>query len=233
MINILKSNQRGRSKIDWLDSFHSFSFSDYFDRNRMHFGPLRVLNEDFVDPASGFPTHPHKNMEIVTYVLHGALEHRDSTGTHSVINAGDLQKMTAGKGVYHSEFNPSKVEDVHLFQIWIIPDQADLTPSYEQITLDKDERKNKLQLVASNNKSEGKIFISQDVNLYLADLKKGTEIKFKIEKERGVFLQAISGGLTLGNITLSQGDALEATEENELVIISNTDAELMLFDVKL
>ena len=233
MINILKSNQRGRSKIDWLDSFHSFSFSDYFDRNRMHFGPLRVLNEDFVDPASGFPTHPHKNMEIVTYVLHGALEHRDSTGTHSVINAGDLQKMTAGKGVYHSEFNPSKVEDVHLFQIWIIPDQADLTPSYEQITLDKDERKNKLQLVASNNKSEGKIFISQDVNLYLADLKKGTEIKFKIEKERGVFLQAISGGLTLGNITLSQGDALEVTEENELVIISNTDAELMLFDVKL
>lgn len=233
MINILKSNQRGRSKIDWLDSFHSFSFSDYFDRNRMHFGPLRVLNEDFVDPASGFPTHPHKNMEIVTYVLHGALEHRDSTGTHAVINAGDLQKMTAGKGVYHSEFNPSKVEDVHLFQIWIMPDQADLTPSYEQITLDKDERKNKLQLVASNNKSEGKIFISQDVNLYLADLEKGTEIKFKIEKERGVFLQAISGGLTLGNITLSQGDALEVTEENELVIISNTDAELMLFDVKL
>lgn len=233
MINILKSNQRGRSKIDWLDSFHSFSFSDYFDRNRMHFGPLRVLNEDFVDPASGFPTHPHKNMEIVTYILHGALEHRDSTGTHAVINAGDLQKMTAGKGVYHSEFNPSKVEDVHLFQIWIMPDQADLTPSYEQITLDKDERKNKLQLVASNNKSEGKIFISQDVNLYLADLEKGTEIKFKIEKERGVFLQAISGGLTLGNITLSQGDALEVTEENELVIISNTDAELMLFDVKL
>jgi len=233
MINILKSNQRGRSKIDWLDSFHSFSFSDYFDRSRMHFGPLRVLNEDFIDPASGFPTHPHKNMEIVTYVLQGALEHRDSTGTHSIINAGDLQKMTAGKGVYHSEFNPSKVEDVHLFQIWIMPDQHDLTPSYEQITLDKNGRKNKLQLVASNTRSEGKIFISQDVSFYLADLEKGTEIKLKIEKGRGVFLQTISGELTVGNITLSKGDALEVTEESELVIISNTDAELMLFDVKL
>ena len=199
----------------------------------MHFGPLRVLNEDFVDPASGFPTHPHKNMEIVTYVLQGALEHRDSTGTHSVIKAGDLQKMTAGKGVYHSEFNPSQVEDVHLFQIWIMPDQNDLTPSYEQITLDKNERKNKLQLVASNNKIAQKIFISQDVNLFLADLEKGTEIKFKIEEGRGIYLQAISGELTVGNITLSKGDALEVTEESELVIISNTDAELMLFDVKL
>ena len=233
MIKIIKSNQRGRSKIDWLNSFHSFSFSDYFDRERMHFGPLRVLNEDYVEPAAGFPTHPHKNMEIITYVLQGALEHRDSTGTHSVINAGDLQKMTAGKGVYHSEFNPSKVEDVHLFQIWIMPDQHDLTPSYEQITLDKKERNNELQLVASNTRSDGKIFISQDVNLYLADLEKGKEIKLKIKKGRGIFLQTISGELTVGNITLSKGDALEVTEESELVIISNTDAELMLFDVKL
>ncbi len=233
MIKIIKSNQRGRTKIDWLDSFHSFSFSDYFDRNRMHFGSLRVLNEDFIDPASGFPMHPHKNMEIITYVLQGALEHRDSTGTHSVIRAGDLQKMTAGKGVYHSEFNPSQVEDVHLFQIWIMPDQNDLTPSYEQITLDKNERKNKLQLVASNNKSEGKIFISQDVNLYLADLENETEIKVKIEKGRGIFLQTISGELTVGNITLTKGDALEVTEENELVILSNTGAVLMLFDEKI
>lgn len=199
----------------------------------MHFGSLRVLNEDFIDPASGFPMHPHKNMEIITYVLQGALEHRDSTGTHSVIRAGDLQKMTAGKGVYHSEFNPSQVEDVHLFQIWIMPDQNDLTPSYEQITLDKNERKNKLQLVASNNKSEGKIFISQDVNLYLADLENETEIKVKIEKGRGIFLQTISGELTVGNITLTKGDALEVTEENELVILSNTGAVLMLFDEKI
>ncbi len=233
MINILKSNQRGRTKIAWLDSFHSFSFSEYFDRNRMHFGPLRVLNEDFVVPASGFPMHPHKNMEIVTYVLQGALEHRDSTGTHSIIQAGDLQKMTAGKGVYHSEFNPSKVEDVHLFQIWIMPDQNDLTPSYEQITLDKGERKNKLQLVASNNKSEQRIFISQDVNLYLADLEKGKEIKIKIEKGRGIFLQTVSGELAVGNITLSNGDALEVTEESEVAITSITNAELMLFDVKI
>ncbi|MDP3684386.1 MAG: pirin family protein, partial [Ignavibacteria bacterium] len=131
------------------------------------------------------------------------------------------------------EFNPSNVEEVHLFQIWIMPDQAELTPSYEKVTLEKDGRKNKLQLVASNTRSEGKIFISQDVSFYLADLEKGTEIKLKIEKGRGVFLQTISGELTVGNITLSKGDALEVTEESELVIISNTDAELMLFDIKI
>ncbi len=233
MINIVKSNQRGRTKIDWLNSFHSFSFSEYFDRERMQFGPLRVLNEDFVLPAAGFPTHPHKNMEIITYVLHGALEHRDSTGTHSVINAGDLQKMTAGKGVYHSEFNPSKVEDVHLFQIWIMPDKLDLTPSYEQITLSKDERKNKLQLVASNKKSEGKIFISQDVNLYLADLEKGTEKKLQIENGRGVFLQTISGELSIGEFQLSQGDAVEVSGETEIIFSAKSDTELMLFDVKI
>lgn len=233
MINIIKSNQRGQTKIDWLNSFHSFSFSEYFDRERMHFGPLRVLNEDFVEPASGFPTHPHNNMEIITYVLHGALEHRDSTGTNSVINAGDLQKMTAGKGVYHSEFNPSKVEDVHLFQIWIMPDQLDLTPSYEQITLSKDKRKNKLQLVAYNKKSEGRIFISQDVNLYLADLEKGTEIKYQIQNERGVFLQTISGELSVGEFQLSQGDAVEVSGETEVIFSAKSDTELMLFDVKI
>lgn len=233
MINIIKSNQRGQTKIDWLNSFHSFSFSEYFDRERMHFGPLRVLNEDFVEPASGFPTHPHNNMEIITYVLRGALEHRDSTGTNSVINAGDLQKMTAGKGVYHSEFNPSKVEDVHLFQIWIMPDQLDLTPSYEQITLSKDKRKNKLQLVASNKKSEGRIFISQDVNLYLADLEKGTEIKYQIQNERGVFLQTISGELSVGEFQLSQGDAVEVSGETEVIFSAKSDTELMLFDVKI
>jgi len=233
MINIIKSNQRGQTKIDWLNSFHSFSFSEYFDRERMHFGPLRVLNEDFVEAASGFPTHPHNNMEIITYVLRGALEHRDSTGTNSVINAGDLQKMTAGKGVYHSEFNPSKVEDVHLFQIWIMPDRLDLTPSYEQITLSKDKRKNKLQLVASNKKSEGRIFISQDVNLYLADLEKGTEIKYQIQNERGVFLQTISGELSVGEFQLSQGDAVEVSGETEVVFSAKSDIELMLFDVKI
>lgn len=233
MINIIKSNQRGQTKIDWLNSFHSFSFSEYFDRERMHFGPLRVLNEDFIEPASGFPTHPHNNMEIITYVLRGALEHRDSTGTNSVINAGDLQKMTAGKGVYHSEFNPSKVEDVHLFQIWIMPDRLDLTPSYEQITLSKDKRKNKLQLVASNKKSEGRIFISQDVNLYLADLEKGTEIKYQIQNERGVFLQTISGELSVGEFQLSQGDAVEVSGETEVIFSAKSDTELMLFDVKI
>ncbi|MFA6597613.1 MAG: pirin family protein [Ignavibacteriaceae bacterium] len=233
MINLITSNQRGRTKIGWLNSFHSFSFSEYYDEERMHFGPLRVINEDYVEPAAGFPTHPHKDMEIITYVLSGALEHRDSTGTHSVINAGDLQKMTAGKGVYHSEFNPSKVEDVHLFQIWIMPDKHDLLPSYEQITLSKKERQNKLQLVASNKKSEGKIFISQDVNLYLADLQKGTEIKFHLEKGRGIYLHTISGELAVGELLLSQGDAVEISVEEEVTFSAKSDTGVMLFDVKI
>jgi len=233
MINFIKSNKRGRTKIDWLNSYHSFSFSEYYDKERMHFGPLRVLNEDFIEPASGFPTHPHKNMEIVTYVLSGALEHRDSTGTHSIINSGDLQKMTAGKGVFHSEFNPSNVEEVHLFQIWIMPDQVDLTPSYEQTTLIKDERKNKLQLVASNKKIDGIIFISQDVNLYLADLEAGKNIKLQIDQGRGIFLQTISGELSIGTIQLSHSDATEISGENEVIISAQSNTELMLFDVKL
>ena len=233
MIKIIKSNQRGRTKIDWLNSFHSFSFSEYYDSERMHFGQLRVLNEDFVEPSSGFPTHPHKNMEIITYVLSGALEHRDSTGTHSVINAGDLQKMTAGSGVFHSEFNPSNVEEVHLFQIWILPNQNDLTPSYEQISLVKDERKNKLQLVASNTKIEQKIFISQNVNLYLADLEKGKELIFQLESGRGVFLQTISGELLINGFQLTRGDAAEITGESELRFSATDETELMLFDVKI
>jgi len=233
MINIIKSNSRGRTKIDWLNSYHSFSFSDYFDRTRMHFGPLRVLNEDFINADSGFPTHPHKNMEIITYVLQGALEHRDSTGTHSVINAGDLQKMTAGKGVFHSEFNPSKIEEVHLFQIWIMPDESDLTPSYEQITFSKEERKNKFQLVASNKKNSETIFISQDVILYLADMEKGKELNYQLESGRGIFLQAISGDVAINGIPLSQGDAAEITGENLLTFSAGSNSELMLFDVKI
>jgi len=233
MINIIKSHQRGTATIGWLTSFHSFSFADYFDRNRMQFGPLRVLNEDFIKSASGFPTHPHKNMEIITYVLQGALEHQDSTGTHSVIRAGDLQKMTAGKGVYHSEFNPSQVEDVHLFQIWIMPNQLDLTPSYEQISLRKEERKNKLQLVASNKKEDGRIFINQDAMLYLADLEKDVEIVFAVAEGRGIFLQTISGELTLGDIHLSQGDAVEISNESKVTISANKNSEIMLFDVKI
>lgn len=233
MINLIKSNQRGRTKIDWLNSFHSFSFSEYFDEKRMNFGPLRVINEDYIDPAAGFPTHPHKNMEIITYVLSGALEHRDSTGTHSIINAGDLQKMTAGKGVYHSEFNPSKVEEVHLFQIWIMPDQRDLAPSYEQITQSKEARKNNLQLVASNKKSEGRIFISQDVNLYLADLEKEINIKFKVETGRGLFLHTISGELSIGDLLLTQGDAVEISSVPEVTFSAKSDTELLLFDVKI
>ena len=232
-MNLIKSNQRGRTKIDWLNSFHSFSFSEYYDEKRMHFGPVRVINEDFIVESGGFPTHPHKNMEIITYVLSGALEHRDSTGTHSIINAGDLQKMTAGKGVYHSEFNPSKVEEVHLFQIWILPDEPNLAPSYEQITQSKEGRKNKLLLVASNKKSEGRIYISQDVDLYLADLGKETEIKFQVEIDRGVFLHTISGELSVGDIQLTQGDAVEISGETEIIFSAKSDTEIMLFDVKI
>jgi len=233
MIQVIKSENRGRTKIAWLDSYHTFSFSEYFNRNMMHFGPLRVLNEDFIEPDSGFPTHPHNNMEIITYVLAGALEHRDSTGTHSVIQAGDLQKMTAGSGVFHSEFNPSKVEAVHLFQIWIMPEVRELTPSYQQVTLDKSKRKNTIQLVASNAEAAEVIHVQQDVQLYLADLDAGQQVTHQLTDGRGVFLQAISGEILVNENALVTGDAIEIAGVAEIIINAKTNSEILLFDVKL
>ena len=173
MITVRKANDRGRTQIDWLNSFHTFSFGDYYDPEWMAFGPLRVINEDFVVPGQGFGTHPHRDMEIITYIVQGALEHRDSLGTGSIIRPGDVQRMTAGSGIRHSEFNPSPSEPVHLLQIWIMPDQKNLTPSYDERKFSDAERRGKLRLIASKQGDEGSVKINQDAKVYASLLSPG------------------------------------------------------------
>ncbi len=175
MITVRKSAERGTTQIDWLDSRHTFSFGDYYDSRWMGFGPLRVINEDFVEPGMGFGMHPHRDMEIITYIVKGALEHKDSLGTGSVIRPGDVQRMTAGRGIRHSEFNPSATERVHLLQIWIEPSERGLQPSYEQKTIPDGERHNRLRLIASPDGRDGSVTIHQDADVYAALLDSGTE----------------------------------------------------------
>ncbi|MDP3831371.1 MAG: pirin family protein, partial [Ignavibacteriaceae bacterium] len=215
------------------DSYHSFSFGEYYDPQNLHFGPLRVINDDIVAPGGGFPTHPHQNMEIVTYVLSGALEHKDSTGTHEVIRVGELQKMTAGKGVYHSEFNGSQNNSVHLLQIWIIPYKAGLEPSYDQRLWSVEERKNKLLKVASPNLNEDTIFINQDSSIYISSLEAGNELPFSNEDGRGIYLHIISGEVELDNQIYTNGDAIQVTENEIFKLKAITDAELIAFEVKM
>lgn len=178
MIEIRKSNERGKTKIDWLESYHSFSFGEYYDPSNIYFGPLRVMNDDIILAGGGFPTHPHRDMEIVTIVLEGTVAHKDSTGGEGTITVNEIQRMTAGKGIQHSEFNPSDSEVLKLLQIWFIPNQQGLNPSYEQRKFSHEEKKNKLLKVVSGTKEEGIIFINQDAEIFLSDLDKGKEIKY-------------------------------------------------------
>jgi quercetin 2,3-dioxygenase len=233
MITIKKSNERGKTKWEWLESYHSFSFGEYYDPQNMHFGPLRVINDDIVAPGGGFPTHPHQNMEIVTYVLSGALEHKDSTGTHEIIRAGELQKMTAGKGVYHSEFNSSQNNPVHLLQIWIVPNKAGLAPSYDQRSWSVEERKNKLLKVASPNIDEDTIFINQDASIYISSLENEQELSFTNEEGRGIYLHIISGQVELDNQVYATGDAIEVTGNEIFKLKAKSATELLAFEVSM
>ena len=182
MLEVLRSKERGRTKIDWLDSYHSFSFGEYYDPKNMGFGPLRVINDDLIQAGAGFPTHPHRDMEIVTIVTQGAVAHRDSSGGEGIIRVGEVQKMSAGKGIFHSEFNASDKEILKLYQIWIMPNQNGLKPGYEDIRYDVAEKKNKLLLAASNNHDDGVIFLNQDAKIYLADLEAGTSVSYQTDK---------------------------------------------------
>ena len=182
MIRIRKNTTRGVTKIGWLTSYHSFSFNRYYDREYVHFGPLRVLNDDIVVPGAGFETHPHDNMEIVTYVLRGALEHRDSTGTQGVIRAGEVQRMSAGTGIMHSESNHSKNEPVHLLQIWFFPDKEDLSPEYEQKSFSTEQRLNVLLPVASGKKDTGGVFIHQDAGMSVSRLEILHTLKYPVSE---------------------------------------------------
>lgn len=233
MIEIRKSNERGNINWGWLNTFHSLSFGEYFDPKHVQFGPLRVLNEDFVEGGQGFPMHPHQNMEIITYVIKGALAHQDSMGNKEVIYENEIQKMSAGSGIYHSEFNNSEDEAVHLFQTWIIPNKNGLTPSYEQKKYSREARKNILQLVVSPEKSEETIHIQQDAKMFISYLEEEQKLSYSIETERGVYLHLIEGVLEVNGTMINSGDALKITNEKTIIITAKSKSELILFDMKM
>ena len=231
MITIRKSEERGHLKHGWLDTYHTFSFDQYYDPAHMHFRSLRVINEDRVAAGKGFPTHSHRDMEIITYILSGGLEHRDSMGNGSVIRPGDVQRMSAGTGVAHSEFNPSDSEPVHLLQIWIMPRAQNLPSSYEQKAFSKDERRNQLRLVASDDGSDGSVTIQQDAKVYAAILDGDRAIEHTLPDNRYAWLQVARGNLNVNGHELTQGDGAAISRERSLKLVSPDEAELLLFDL--
>lgn len=231
MIKLRRSNDRGQSKLNWLDSRHTFSFGDYHDPQYMGFSDLRVINEDRVVRAAGFPTHSHRDMEIVTYVLEGALAHRDSTGTSSVIRVGDVQRMSAGTGISHSEYNASQTDRVHFLQIWIMPNQTGLKPGYEQRSFDLKKNSGSWVLVAAPDGRDGAVKVHQDAELSLAILPKGKELTFPPRHGRRAWLQVARGKATLNGSALEEGDGAAASEEEMLEVKALEDAEILLFDL--
>lgn len=231
MIRIRKASERGHFDHGWLDTHHSFSFSRYYDPRHMGFRALRVINEDVVDPGRGFGTHPHEDMEIVTYVLEGALAHKDSLGTGSTIRPGELQRMTAGTGITHSEFNPSPDEPVHLYQIWLTPERDGLEPSYDQKAFPESERHNRLRIVASPDGADGSLSIRQDARLYLGLLDAGHAVEHAIDPGRHAWLQVLRGDVELNGNPLSAGDGAAVSEESALAIRASSPAEVLLFDL--
>ena len=231
MIKLRKSEERGHFDLGWLDTYHTFSFDQYYDPAHMHFRSLRVINEDRVAPGQGFPTHSHRDMEIITYILSGALEHRDSMGNGSVIRPGDVQRMSAGNGVAHSEFNPSQSEAVHLLQIWILPDARDLPPSYEENSFAEEDRRGRLKLIASDDGRDGSVTIHQDVRLYAALLDAGQLVTQTIDPSRHAWLQVARGTISVNETELKQGDGAAVSRESELAIAAHDRAELLFFDL--
>jgi len=231
MITIRKSEDRGHFDLGWLDTYHTFSFDQYYDPAHVHFRSLRVINEDRVQPAHGFPTHSHRDMEIITYILSGALEHRDSMGNGSVIRPGDVQRMTAGTGVSHSESNPSDAESVHLLQIWILPKAHGLAPGYEEKAFAEEERCGRLRLIASDDGSEGSVSINQDARVYATLLDAGQLVTHPLQPTRHAWLQVARGTVRLNGLELKQGDGAAVSKESELSISAHDRAELLLFDL--
>jgi redox-sensitive bicupin YhaK (pirin superfamily) len=231
MITIRKSEERGHFDLGWLDTYHTFSFDQYYDPTHMHFRSLRVINEDRVAPGQGFPTHSHRDMEIITYILSGALEHRDSMGNGSVIRPGDVQRMTAGTGVSHSEFNPSESEAVHLLQIWILPKTHGLTPGYEEKAFAEEERRGRLRLIASDDGREGSVTINQDARVYATLLDAGEIVTHPLQPTRHAWLQVARGTVRLNGMELKQGDGAAVSKESELSISAHDRVELLLFDL--
>jgi redox-sensitive bicupin YhaK (pirin superfamily) len=231
MITVRPAAARGQANFDWLDSRHTFSFGHYYDPQHMGFGPLRVINEDRVAPGGGFATHGHQNMEIISYVLDGALEHKDSLGTGSVIRPGDVQKMSAGSGIRHSEYNASKTEPVHFLQIWIQPDRSNIEPSYAQQAYPREERQGRLRLVASPDGAEGSIRLVQDARMYAGLLAPGDTVTHAIGAGRRAWVQVARGVVSLNGARLAAGDGAAIEGEPRLDVSGIDDAEVLLFDL--
>ncbi len=231
MITRRPAAERGRTRTDWLDSYHTFSFNRYYDPRHVGFRALRVINEDFVAPAAGFPPHSHRDMEIITYITQGALEHRDSIGNNSVIRPGDAQRMSAGTGVTHSEYNPSPDAPVHLLQIWIEPERAGLPPSYEQKEFSTEDAGGRLRLIASRGGRENSVNVHQDVEVYSGVLGEGDEATHELKAGRHAWVQLVKGSLNVNGEELGPGDGAAASEEARLVFKALEPSELILFDL--
>jgi redox-sensitive bicupin YhaK (pirin superfamily) len=231
MIRLRKAPDRGHADHGWLNTYHTFSFAGYLDPAHMGFRALRVINEDRVQPGMGFGTHGHRDMEIISYVLEGALEHRDSMGNGSVLRPGEFQRMSAGTGVRHSEFNPSDAEPVHFYQIWLLPERKGIRPSYEQTFFAEDEKRGKLRLVASPDGADGSLTIHQDARVYLSTLHPGESVSHALRAGRHAWLQVLRGRAGVNGALLGAGDGLAVSDERGLTVVGEQPGEVMLFDL--
>lgn len=231
MLEIIESDSRGSADHGWLRAKHTFSFAEYQNPERVQFGTVRVINEDRIAPGKGFGTHPHRDMEIVTYVIDGAIAHKDSMGNGTVIEAGEIQRMTAGTGVQHSEFNHSQDKELHLLQIWIYPEKNGLEPGYEQTRFPREAKLNRLRLVGSRDGRDGSITIHQDVDLYASVLEAGNQVSLDLRPDRKVFVQVVEGDIIVNGQQLSAGDGAQIQDERALQISAVTEAEFLVFDM--
>jgi quercetin 2,3-dioxygenase len=231
MIRIRHAAERGHTQAGWLDSWHTFSFAEYYDPDEMSFRTLRVINDDIVQAGQGFPTHPHRDLEIVTYLIQGALEHKDSMGNGSIIRPGEVQRMTAGTGVFHSEYNPSTSEAVRLLQIWILPERRGLTPGYEQKEFPAGERQDRLRLVAAREGREGAVTIHQDAEIHAGLLSPGGVVTHTIRPGRHAWVQVALGEVTLNGVALIEGDGAAVSGERLLTITGVRSANILVFDL--
>jgi quercetin 2,3-dioxygenase len=231
MNQVRRSNERGYADHGWLKSFHSFSFADYFDPQHVEFGPLRVINEDRVAPGEGFGTHGHRDMEIISYVLAGELAHKDSMGNGSTIRPGDVQRMSAGRGVLHSEFNPSASAPVHFLQIWIQPNQQQIEPSYEEKSFSTEEKRGRLRTIASPDRVDGSVLIHQDARVYAGLLTGAEEATLEVKPGRRIYVHVARGSITANDTKLAAGDALKLTDSTSLSLKHGEDAEVLVFDL--
>ncbi|MBV8266750.1 MAG: pirin family protein [Planctomycetaceae bacterium] len=231
MIAVRRASERGHGQHGWLDTYHTFSFNDYYDQQYMGFRVLRVINEDRVEAGQGFGIHGHRDMEIISYVLEGALGHKDSLGNGSVLRPGEFQCMTAGTGIRHSEFNPSDSEPVHFYQIWLLPDRQGLAPSYDQRAFPEDERRGRLRVVASPDGRDGSLTIHQDAEVLLTSLAAGERVTHELAPGRHAWLQVLRGSVQLNEVPLATSDGAAVSDEPSLTVLATEPCEVMLFDL--